>query len=347
MLTEDANRTHMIESAIQQLLAGEPLSAPEIEAVAGRMMAGEATPVQMAAFLTALRMRGERIADVVAFARVLRERARAFNRPDGVVVDTCGTGGDHLGTFNISTAAALVAAGAGVRVAKHGNRSSTSKCGSADVLQELGVRLDAPPEVMERALATAGICFLFAQHYHQSMRHVAPVRRELPFRTVFNLVGPLANPARTSRQLIGVFEPGLVEVYAMALAELGCERGMVVHGEEGLDEISITGGTTFAEVRDGALTTGRLTPEEFGMTPGTIDDIRGGDAAVNARIILDVLGGEAGPRADIVALNAGAALLVAGAVPDMASGVAAARASLRSGAAMRALEQLREITNQD
>ena len=336
----------MIDSVIQRLMAGEMLDATELEAVADRIMAGEATPVQIAAFLTVLRMRGEQISDVVAFARVLRERARPFKRPAGVVIDTCGTGGGHLGTFNISTAAAMVTAGAGVRVAKHGNRSSTSKCGSADVLQELGVWLDATPEVMERSLEEANICFLFAQHYHQSMRHVAPVRRELPFRTVFNLVGPLSNPARTMHQLIGVFDKDLVEIYASALAELGCEMGMVVHGEDGLDEISITSPTTYAEVRNGQLKMGRLSPEDFGMKRGTMGDLRGGDAALNAQIILRVLEGEEGPRGDIVLLNAGGALYVAGAAADLAEGVEKARQSIASGAALKALNHLREITNE-
>jgi anthranilate phosphoribosyltransferase len=335
----------MISEATKRLIAGETLAETEVEEVAGEMMSGDATPVQIAAFLTAQAIRGERIPEIVAFARALRARALPFRRPEGIVIDTCGTGGDHSGTFNISTAAALVAAGAGVRVAKHGNRGASSRCGSADVLQELGVRLDAPPEVMERALAEASICFLFAQHYHQSMRHVGPVRRELGFRTVFNLVGPLSNPAGASRQLIGVFRSELVETYAGALAQLGCEGGMVVHGEDGLDEISTTSPTVVATVVGGGVKVSRMAPEDFGMARARREDLAGGEAPENAAIIRAILAGEPGPKADIVLLNAGAAIHVAGAAPSVAAGVEAARRAIAGGEAARRLDALVRVTN--
>ena len=335
----------MISEATKKLIAGETLAEPEVEQVAGEMMSGDATPVQVAAFLTAQAIRGENIPEIVAFARALRARALPFRRPGGVVIDTCGTGGDHSGTFNISTAAALVAAGAGVRVAKHGNRGASSRCGSADVLEELGVRLDAPPEVMERALSEANICFLFAQHYHQSMRHVGPVRRELGFRTVFNLVGPLSNPAGANRQLIGVFRAELVETYAGALAQLGCEGAMVVHGEDGLDEISTTAPTLVATVINGAVQASRISPEDFGLHRARREDLAGGEAAENAAIIRDILAGKPGPKADIVLLNAGAAIHVAGGAPTLEAGVAAARESVAGGAAADKLGALARITN--
>ena len=336
----------MLENALKKLMAGKPLSQEEIEQAANAMMEGDATPIKVASFLTALRIRGESPEDIHAFARVLRSRAVPFNREEGVVLDTCGTGGDHSGTFNISTAAAFIAAGAGVSVAKHGNRSMTSKCGSADVLAMLGVCTDCSTKVMERALREAGICFLFAQQYHHSMRHVAPVRRELGFRTIFNLLGPLANPARASHQLIGVFAPEIVDVYAQVLARLGSEHALVVHGSDGLDEITTTGKTFAAEIRHGAVKHFTIEPEDFGIAKATPEQIKGGEPEENAQIVRDILAGQPGPRADIAILNAGAAIFVADKAATIAEGVESARRSVASGAALRKLEQLKEIASQ-
>lgn len=331
---------------VQRLVGGSPVEelAADFEAAAEEIMAGEATPVLISALLTALRFRGETPDVLTAFARQLRQRATPFRRPAGIALDTCGTGGDHSGTFNISTASAFVAAAAGVRVAKHGNRSMTSQCGSADVLQELGVRIDGPPEEMERALEEAGICFLFAQAFHPSMRHVAPVRRELGFRTIFNMLGPLANPAGAGHQLIGVFGRPQVTLLAEVLRRLGSERAMVVHGSDGLDEITTCGPTFVAEVTRGTVREYEITPQEFGITPCAPESLKGGDAAANARIISDLLGGREGPCADIVALNAGAAIYIAEAAASLGEGVERAREVLASGAALARLEALRTLT---
>lgn len=334
----------MIQKALKKLLDGEELTANEIGAVAEQMMEGEATPVLISSFLTALRMRGDRADDILAFARVLRSRAVAFHRDEGIVLDTCGTGGDHSGSFNISTAAALIAAGAGVKVAKHGNRSMTSKCGSADVLAALGVCTDCPTKVMEQALREAGICFLFAQQYHQSMRHVGPVRRELGFRTIFNLLGPLANPARAAHQLIGVFAPSVVDIHASVLARLGAKHALVVHGSDGLDEITTTGPTHVAEVRDGDIRKMQISPTDYGIPLAKSQDLMGGDPPENARIIGDILDGKPGPRSDIALLNAGAAIFVADGADSIAAGIEAARKSVASGSAREKLRMLRQIT---
>ena len=336
----------MIADVTKTLVAGEPPASAEVEEVAVEMMSGDASPVQMAAFLTAMQMRGETVHILAAFARVMRARAVPFKRPEGVVLDTCGTGGDHSGTFNISTGAALVAAGAGVKVAKHGNRSMTSKCGSADVLAELGVRVDCDVRLMERALEEVGICFLFAQQFHSSMRHVAPVRRELGFRTIFNLLGPLANPAGASHQLIGVFRRDLVETHAKVLAELGSVRALVVHGNDGLDEITTTTTTWAAELKNGEITSHLIAPENYDVRLAYPTTLAGGEPQHNARIIQGVLEGQPGPCADVVALNAGAAIYVAGLATSIPDGIEVAREAIASGAARERLRQLREITTQ-
>lgn len=340
-----AANSRMITAATQKLIAGQILTETEIESVATEMMSGAASIAQMASFLTALHMRGETIDDVTAFARVLRKRALPFKRHSGVVLDTCGTGGDSSGTFNISTASALVAAGAGVRVAKHGNRSMTSKCGSADVLAHLGVNLDCDPALMERALDEAGICFLYAQKYHESMRHVAPVRRELGFRTIFNLLGPLANPAGASHQLIGVFRRDLVKTHAQVLSRLGAERALVVHGNDGLDEITTTSTTYVAEVNGSRVSETVISPQDFDIEPASPFDLVGSDAETNANIIMEIIDGTEGPRADIVLLNAGAAIYVAGLAQSIGHGVALAREAINTGAARAKFEQLRTLTN--
>lgn len=335
----------MIQELTQKLIAGERLATAEIQQAAEAMMSGEATPVQISAFLTGLAIRGETIEELAAFASVMRGHALPFKREPGIVLDTCGTGGDHSGTFNISTAAAFVAAAAGVRVAKHGNRSMTSKCGSADVLQELGINTDCEPEVMERSLDEVGICFLFAQKYHSSMKHVAPVRRELGFRTIFNLLGPLANPAAALHQLIGVFRKELVETHAEVLLRLGAKRAMVVHGEDGLDEITLCGKTYVAEVRDGKVMKITITPGLYGFKTATAEELKGGDAADNARIILEIFDGKPGAPSDIVALNAGAAIYIAEQADTIEEGIEKARQVIASGAAREKLVQFRAATN--
>lgn len=335
----------MIQELTQKIVACQPMSDEEIESAAEEMMSGNASIVQMAAFLTALHIRGEDADQIAGFARVLRHKAVPFHRRPGTVLDTCGTGGDHSGTFNISTASAFVAAGAGVRVAKHGNRSMTSKCGSADVLTELGISIDCQPAVMERALDEAGICFLFAQQYHHSMKHVGPVRRELGFRTIFNLLGPLLNPAQASHQLIGVFRRDLTVIHARVLARLGTKRALVVHGSDGLDEITTTGPSWVAEVNDGWVRSFEISPEEFAIAKGQPGDLAGGEPPQNAEIIRGILNGEQGPRTDIVLLNAGAAIYVAEQAGSISEGIDVARHSIASGAAKAKLQHLCRITS--
>jgi anthranilate phosphoribosyltransferase len=329
----------------RQLLSGEHLTEQQAAAAALAILREEASPVQVAAFLTALQMRGETVNELVGFAEVLRNLAEPFQAPPGVVLDTCGTGGDHSGTFNISTAVAFVVAGAGVKVAKHGNRSVTSKCGSADVLVGLGMRIDSTTQLMERALREIGICFLFAPQYHKAMRAVASIRPQLGFRTIFNMLGPLINPARATHQLIGVFSARCAELYTSALVRLGTRRALVVHGSDGLDEISTTAPTYVAEVRDGHVNVSVVTPEDFGFTRVRMEALHGGTAEENAATIIEVLSGAEGPKTDIVLLNAGAALYVAEQADSIEEGIAAARESIRSGAALAKLHQLRELMN--
>jgi anthranilate phosphoribosyltransferase len=334
-----------ITQLTNSILSDESLRQDQVELAAAEMMSGAATAAQMASLLTAIAARGETPELVAAFARVLRSRALPFNAPAGPLLDTCGTGGDASGTFNISTAAAFVAAGAGVKVAKHGNRSMTSKCGSADVLAELGVRVDCEPPVMEQALAEVGICFLFAQCYHASMKHVAPVRRELGFRTIFNLLGPLANPAGASRQLLGVGVYNKARLLADVLALLGTEHALVVHGADGLDEITTTAPTMAFEIRDGGVSEFSIEPETYGIDVADPALLKGGEATENADILRRVLSGEASAALDIVLLNAGAAIWIGGHAESLRTGIAAARESIRSGAAMLKLEQLAALTS--
>ncbi len=318
----------------------------EMRGAAEEMMTGEASPVQMAAFLTALHMHGETPAVLAAFANVMRDRAMAFNAPVGVVLDTCGTGGDHSGTFNISTTAAFVAAGAGVKVAKHGNRSMTSKCGSSDVLAELGISIECEGPEMERALRDVGICFLHAQHYHGSMKHVAPVRRELGFRTLFNMLGPLANPARASHQLLGVYGRKEAHLVAQVLNLLGTKGAMVVHGSDGLDEITLTGETYAYRVHDGLVEEFLINPTLLGFNMASPEDLLGGDVAENAQTLVDILSGATGPKTDIVLLNAGAAIHIAGLAPNLAGGIEIARKVIADGAALRCLQGLQALSTE-
>ncbi len=321
-----------------------------------RVLTGKCTDAQIAALLVALHMKGETVEEIVGFAEAIRAAAIPLGLdPNHAVdvsgterdalVDTCGTGGDASGTFNISTATALVVAGAGVRVAKHGNRSVTSKCGSADVMEALGVNINLPPARLTACLQEIGIAFLFAPALHSAMKYVQSARRELRLRTVFNLLGPLTNPAHASAQVVGVYSAALVEKLAEALSMLGLHRALVVHGLDGLDEITIAGPTRIAEVRDGTVRTFEVTPEEFGMKRGALDDISGGDAAVNANIIRDILAGKKSPRRDVVLLNAAAALVAGGSADHLADALPLAATAIDSGAAASKLEALVRFTN--
>ena len=336
-----------LRRAIERLVRGEALSATESRDAFGEIVDGLATDAQIAAFLTALRMRGETAAEIAGIATALRQRARSVVGLSSIddVLDTCGTGGDSSGTFNVSTAVALVAAGAGVRVAKHGNRSFTSKSGSADALRALGVGVDLPPERVGPVLDAAGIAFFHAPLFHAALKHAAAARRDLGFRTVMNLVGPLANPAGARRQLVGVYSPALVPLVAETLASLGAIRALVVSGEEGLDEISIAGPTVVAEVADGRfLGTSRVEPRELGVERSSLDALRVGSPEESAARIRSVLAGDRGPSRDIVVLNAAAALVAAGRADSIGAGLEPAKRSIDSGAATRALERLVSAT---
>jgi anthranilate phosphoribosyltransferase len=333
----------LIPAVIKRLIAGEPIPAPELTAAFDLVMSGEATPVQISALLVGLRVKGETADDVAAVARALRNAmvSLAASDPEGLV-DTCGTGGGAVTTFNISTAAALAAAGAGVRVAKHGNRSFTSQCGSADVLEALDVPIEVPVAVMEKALAEAGIVFMFAPVMHPAMRHVGPVRRELGIPTVMNMVGPLANPARAGRQVVGVSDPKRLELMAGALRNLGAVHAMVVYGEPGMDEVSPLGPTHVIEIRDGSTTDWIIDPARYGYANVTRADLAGGPPAENAAIVERVLtgNGPAGAAAAVV-LNAAAAIYVGGRAKSFGDAVEISREAVGSGAGLVALERLR------
>jgi anthranilate phosphoribosyltransferase len=333
-----------LERAIAAAARGDEVPAAELEAAFEAIARGEASPVRIAALLVALRTKGETVAEIAAAARALRRFAETAPLDDPRTVDTCGTGGDGAGTFNISTTAAFVVAGAGVPVAKHGNRAASSRAGSFDVLEALGVAADVPVADAARLLREVGIGPFFARRAHPAMRHVAAVRAELPIRTVMNCLGPLLSPVGAKRQLVGVYERGLVEPLAQVLAALGSERALVVHGADGLDEITLTGPTFAASLEGGAVRALQLEPGAFGIATASAAALAGGDAAENARITRAVLEGEPGPRQDVVVLNAGAALWVAGAAPDLAAGVALARRSIASGAAKAKLAALVEAS---
>ncbi len=334
----------MIRDAIAQVAGGGDLSPDDAAATMREIMEGKATAAQIGSFLTAMRMKGETAAEIAAFARVMRSAAVTVTVPGcGRLVDTCGTGGDGSGTFNISTAAAFVAAGAGVPVVKHGNRSVSSRCGSADVLEALGVRVGTPPEEIGRVLRAAGIAFLFAPAHHPAMLHARDVRQEIGIRTLFNLLGPLANPAGAQAQLMGVYAPGLVGTLAEVLALLGLERAMVVHGS-GIDEFTTTGTTLVAELEDGRIRKSVIDCEDFGIPRADAAAIRGGDARENARILREVLAGAPGPARDIVLLNAGAAVYLGGRASDLADGIARATDAIDSGRAAERLYRLIEAT---
>ncbi|MFH0810773.1 MAG: anthranilate phosphoribosyltransferase [Pseudomonadota bacterium] len=340
-ITPPALPSSVLSAALAAVTARRDLSQDQMARAVSAIMDGEATAAQIAGFLVAVRMKGETVEEIAGAATAMRARATAVRgaTADGLpLIDTCGTGGDGAGTFNVSTAAAFVVAGAGFRVAKHGNRSVSSRCGSADVLEHLGLDLAAPPALLERALAEAGMVFLFAPALHQAMRHAAAPRRELGLRTIFNLLGPLTNPAGATVQLVGVYDAGLTRPVAEVLGRLGCQGALVVHGEGGLDEISLSGPTHASALKAGQVRDYIINPEDLGFRLVPIEAVSGAGSAENAEVLLRILKGEPGPRADIVVLNAAGALVAAGlAWPEA---VAAARDSLASGAALAKLEAL-------
>jgi anthranilate phosphoribosyltransferase len=333
-----------VRLVVDKLVNGKRPAPEEISTAFEAILAGDSTPELIAAFLVSLRMRGETVDDIVAGASVMRRHARRVNAP-AHAIDTCGTGGLNWVSLNTSTAAALVAAGAGAIVAKHGNRSVPPKVGSGDVLEALGVNLAPSDAQLEASFREAGVAFMFAPSHHSAMKHVAPVRKALGIRTIFNLLGPLANPAGAKRQVLGVFAPEWLEPYAQALSSLGTERAWVVHGRDGLDEISTVGTTLVAELKDGEVRMFELSPEEMGVTRRTVDQLRGGTVEENAEALRRVLAGDPSPFADLVMVNAAAALVVADIAPDMKSGIEAARSSILMGKAIAALDALRRATN--
>ncbi|HEY1303708.1 MAG TPA: anthranilate phosphoribosyltransferase [Vicinamibacterales bacterium] len=335
----------MFTTLIEKLVRHEDLTTEEASAVMHEVMEGRAPQTALAAILSGLAMKGERPAEIVGFAQMMRAHAVKLATPAGEVFDTCGTGGDRSGTFNISSAAAIVVAACGVKVAKHGNRSVSSRCGSADVFEHLGVNIGASPAVVERTLSEAKLAFFFAPTFHPAMKHAGPTRRELGIRTVFNLLGPLTNPAGATRQIVGVPRSELTEPIARALMLLGSSRAWVVHGADGIDEISTTGHTKVSECRDGAVHTFYIHPADFGVSKSMPADLRGGDAAQNASIIREVLDGRAGAHRDVVALNAGAALFIAGTAVSIADGIHMASSAIDAGAADATLAMMVKWSN--
>ena len=337
-----------LKPVLAKLSEGHELSAEDARFAFSHIMEGEATPAQIAAFLMGMRVRGERVTEITAGATVLREKMLRVEAPKGAV-DIVGTGGDGAGTYNISTAAALVTAGAGVAVAKHGNRKASSLSGTADALQELGVNLDVAPDVIARSIREAGIGFMFAQAHHPAMRHVGPVRVELGIKTIFNLIGPLSNPAGVTRQIVGVYSRELVRPFAEALRNLGSEKAWIVHGTVpgmgGIDELTTTGISFVAELDQGEIREFEVAPEDVDLPRADIADLKGGDPAHNAQAIRDLLAGAPGPYRNIVLLNAAGALIVAGKASSLEDGVALAAESIDGGAATKVLERLVQQTN--
>jgi anthranilate phosphoribosyltransferase len=335
----------MIRESIHKLIEKKDLSRQEAYDTMTEIMSGNASEPLIASFLTALRMKGEVVNEIAGCAQAMREKSTKIETKHANVIDTCGTGGDLLGTFNISTAAAIVACGAGVVVAKHGNRAISSRCGSADVLKALGVNIEIPKERVEQCLDDVGIAFLFAPLMHGAMKYAAPVRRELGIRTVFNVLGPLTNPAGARRQVIGVFDGRLTELLARVLLELGTERAMVVHGEGGLDEISTLGKTTISELKDGTISSYEFHHSSVGISSGTLADVAGGDAELNASIIRNILGGKKNSQRNITVLNGGAAIYISGKAPTLLDGIKLAEESIDSQKAKKKLQELIDATN--
>jgi len=335
----------MIQEAIEKAVNGDDLTREEARGAMVTIMTGEATDAQIAGFLVAMRNKGETIDEITAFTEVMREKATRIEGGTPDVLDTCGTGGDGAGTFNISTVTAFVAAGAGVTVAKHGNRSVSSKCGSADVLRELGVNIDIAPEMVSECLRSVGIAFLFAPKLHSSMKYAIGPRRELGIRTFFNILGPMTNPAGVRRQLMGVYSENLVEKVAGVLANLGCVRGYVVHGCDGLDEVSTTGETTVAEIRDGSVTVTTVSPERFGLPRSELSELTVDSVEENVSLFTSILSGGEGPCRDVVLLNSAFAICAGGGADTPEEGFRMAEESIDSGKALAKFEELKEFTN--
>ncbi len=349
----------MIKTAIQKVVDGQDLSEEEMEAAMDVIMSGQATPAQIGSFITALRLKGETIEEITGAARVMREKATkiavdkslvSIDRDDinldkETIVDTCGTGGDGTNTFNVSTTTAFVVAGCGLRVAKHGNRSVSSQCGSADVIESLGVKLDVSPKVVEECLNQVGMGFLFAPALHGAMKYAIGPRKEIGIRSIFNILGPLTNPAGANVQVLGVYDKYLTPILAEVLNRLGSRSAFVVYGEDSLDEVSITGRTFVSELKNGQVSNYSIEPEDFGLSRASISEIKGGDAETNRQIVLDVLQGELGAPRDIVLLNAAVALVAAGMAGDFHEGIKQAAEAIDSGQAMKKLDALIEITN--
>ncbi|MGV8072969.1 MAG: anthranilate phosphoribosyltransferase [Syntrophobacteraceae bacterium] len=335
----------MIQDSLKKIIQRQDLDEPEMAEVMTEIMSGNSTDAQIGALMGALATKGETFSELAGAARAMRRKAVRIQTSADTVVDTCGTGGDRAHTFNISTTAAFVVAGCGVTVAKHGNRSVSSKCGSADLLESLGVRLDVGPELVEEAVNEVGIGFLFAPLFHGAMRHAAKARKEVGVRSIFNMLGPLTNPAGANCQLLGVYAPELTEMFAQALRLLGTRRAFVVHGHDGLDEISVCGPTRVSELKDGLIRTYDITPEQLIGRCAKAEDLTGGDPAVNAEITRRILSGERGPKRDVVVVNASAALVAAGVAKDLQEGVKLAENAIYSGAASAKLDGLIRFTN--
>lgn len=348
----------MIKEAIARVVLKQDLAETEMIEVMNQIMGGEATQAQIGAFITALRMKGETIEEITGAARVMRNHAtpirvgkaididrEEINLDRETILDTCGTGGSGTKSFNISTTVAFVVSACGVRVAKHGNRSVSSACGSADVLEALGVNLNVTPQQVESCINNIGVGFLFAPALHGAMKHAIGPRREIGIRTIFNILGPLTNPAGADRQVLGVYAESLVEVLARVLVKLGCRRGFVVHGLDGMDEVTLTGPTRVAEICDGAVTLSTIEPEDFGLRRCSLADLQGGDATANAAIVRDVLKGHPGPKREVVLLNAAYALVAVGLVRDIEAGLVKARGVIDDGLAMAKLDALVALTN--
>lgn len=335
----------MLKGAIAKLIERKNLSEQEIMDAMGCIMEGNATPAQIGSFITALRLKGETIEEITGCAKVMREKAQRITPKVEYCIDTCGTGGDGANTFNISTASAVVAAAGGTTVAKHGNRSVSSRSGSADVLEALGINILLAPEEVKECIERVGIGFMFAPSFHRSMKHAAGPRKELGIRTIFNILGPLTNPANAKGQVLGVYHEALTEPMANVLLNLGVEKAMVIHGADGLDEITTTGITKVSELRDGKVSNYGIDPQEMGFGRAKKEYLSGGDAQANAEIIISIFDGEKGPKRDVVVLNAAAALYVGNAASSLAEGVEMAEEIIDSGKAKRKLDELRNFTN--